>query len=281
MSNYNKSTNFAVKDTLTSGDPDKVVSGAEIDNEFNAIASAVTSKADKVSAATANNFAALNANGNIIDSDKSESDFADASDTENRLSTLETDIDNKANKVISGTENNFAALDANGDIKDSNENQTSIINISSPTGAVTAFAASTAPTGWLECNGAAVSRTTYADLFATIGTTFGLGDGTNTFNLPDLRGEFVRGWDDGRGVDSGRSFGSSQLDALQQMEGSFIPGDSPNPTGVFESGGSSNSQASAPGGEEDEKVIFDASNVARTADETRPRNIALMYIIKT
>jgi len=68
MSNYNKATNFAVKDTLTSGDPDKVVSGAEIDNEFNSISSAIGSKIDKVSAATTNNLAALNANGNIIDS---------------------------------------------------------------------------------------------------------------------------------------------------------------------------------------------------------------------
>jgi len=68
MSNYNKATNFAVKDTLTSGDPDKVVSGAEIDNEFNALASAVTSKTDKVAAATTDNLAALDANGNLKDS---------------------------------------------------------------------------------------------------------------------------------------------------------------------------------------------------------------------
>jgi len=68
MSNYNKATNFAVKDTLTSGDPDKVVSGAEIDNEFNAIASAVTSKVDKVESATTDNLAALDANGNVKDS---------------------------------------------------------------------------------------------------------------------------------------------------------------------------------------------------------------------
>jgi len=68
MSNYNKSTNFAVKDTLTSGDPEKVVSGAEIDNEFNDIASAVSSKTDKVAAATTDNLAALDANGNLKDS---------------------------------------------------------------------------------------------------------------------------------------------------------------------------------------------------------------------
>ena len=75
---------------------------------------------------------------------------------------------------------------------------------------VSAFARSTAPAGWLKANGAAVSRTTYADLFAAIGTTFGAGDGSTTFNLPDLRGEFLRGWDDARGVDSGRTFGSWQ-----------------------------------------------------------------------
>lgn len=79
-----------------------------------------------------------------------------------------------------------------------------------PSGAVSHFAMSTPPTGWLKANGAVVSRTTYAALFAAIGTTFGIGDGATTFGLPDLRGEFVRGWDDGRGVDSGRAFGTSQ-----------------------------------------------------------------------
>lgn len=57
-----------------------------------------------------------------------------------------------------------------------------------PAGSLTAYAGSSAPTGWLLCDGAAVSRTTYADLFAAIGTTFGTGDGSTTFNLPDLRG---------------------------------------------------------------------------------------------
>lgn len=79
-----------------------------------------------------------------------------------------------------------------------------------PAGEIAHFARSTAPAGWLKANGAAVSRTAYAELFAAIGTTFGGGDGFNTFNLPDLRGEFVRGWDDGRSIDSGRGFGSSQ-----------------------------------------------------------------------
>ena len=71
------------------------------------------------------------------------------------------------------------------------------------------------PSGYLKANGAAVSRITYSNLFAAIGTTFGAGDGPTTFNLPDLRGEFIRGFDDGRGVDSGRVLGSSQTDAFQ------------------------------------------------------------------
>lgn len=77
-------------------------------------------------------------------------------------------------------------------------------------GMVAHFAVDTAPSGWLPCNGAAVSRTTYATLFGRIGTTFGTGNGSTTFNLPDLRGEFIRGYDDGRGIDSGRVFGSAQ-----------------------------------------------------------------------
>ena len=83
---------------------------------------------------------------------------------------------------------------------------------SSPPGMVAHFARSSAPTGWIKANGAAVSRATYAALFSAIGTTFGSGDGSTTFNLPDLRAEFIRGWDDGRGVDQSRGFGSYQGD---------------------------------------------------------------------
>jgi phage-related tail fiber protein len=79
-----------------------------------------------------------------------------------------------------------------------------------PAGAVSLFAMSTPPTGWLKANGATVSRTIYSALFANIGTLYGSGDGSTTFRLPDLRGEFLRSWDDGRGVDGGRSMGSFQ-----------------------------------------------------------------------
>lgn len=72
------------------------------------------------------------------------------------------------------------------------------------------FPMTTAPVGFLKANGAAVSRTAYAALFARIGTLHGAGDGSTTFNLPDMRGEFVRGLDDGRGVDAARALGSAQ-----------------------------------------------------------------------
>lgn len=81
-----------------------------------------------------------------------------------------------------------------------------------PAGAIIYHAANAIPAGYLKANGAAVSRTTYADLFAAIGTTYGAGNGSTTFNLPDLRGVWIRGFDDGRGVDTGRVFGSAQSD---------------------------------------------------------------------
>lgn len=77
-------------------------------------------------------------------------------------------------------------------------------------GMVAHFAMVSPPDGWLKRNGAAVSRTTYAALFAKLGTHYGAGDGSTTFNLPDSRGYFDRGWDDARGLDSGRAFGSNQ-----------------------------------------------------------------------
>lgn len=133
-----------------------------------------------------------------------------------------------------------------------------------PAGMVQAYAGSTAPTGWLKCNGAAISRTTYATLFAAIGTTYGAGDGGTTFNVPDLRGEFVRGWDDSRGVDSGRSLGSFQADEFKSHTHTFA--------GSVASGGEGRSDR-------------DGSRATKTTNatggnETRPRNISMLYCIK-
>lgn len=89
-------------------------------------------------------------------------------------------------------------------------------------GSVTAFAMPNAPDGWLVCKGQAVSRTEYARLFARIGTSFGEGDGSSTFNVPELCGRFIRGWDKagkhdhaGDSDNKPRSFGSFQADQMQ------------------------------------------------------------------
>ena len=139
-----------------------------------------------------------------------------------------------------------------------------------PVGSITMYAANTAPTGWLECSGAAVSRTTYAGLFAAIGTVFGAGDGSTTFNLPDMRGEFARGWDNGRGVDPARAFGSAQADELEAHVHSVTPPASNDTAG-------SGLTATGTGGAE---TITPYNTASTGGTETRPRNIALMFIIK-
>ena len=150
-----------------------------------------------------------------------------------------------------------------------------------PSGAVMFFAMDTAPDGFLKANGAAVSRTTFSALFNAIGTTFGSGDGSTTFNLPDMRGEFPRGWDDGRGVDSGRSFSSAQDNAIQNITGTFgWKGNERTTSDVFFDAGNSpfpNSSGTSGSGA---LIGFDASRVVSTAGETRPRNIALLACIK-
>lgn len=171
-------------------------------------------------------------------------------------------------------------------LKVDGNNITSLI----PSGTIISYASSTAPTGYLKCNGAAISRSTYSSLFSSIGTTYGSGDGSTTFNLPDLRGEFVRGWDDGRGVDSGRAMGSAQLDAAQRITGeqpgtyaAMVRGAG---TGAFSSSvGSAGAYLTSPyysTAQYGDILRFDSANSpgARTASETRPRNVALLYCIK-
>ncbi len=81
---------------------------------------------------------------------------------------------------------------------------TSDVSASLPSGTVVPFAGSSAPTGYLLAQGQAVSRSTYSDLFSAIGTTYGSGDGSSTFNLPDLRGRVVAGKDDMGGSSANR-----------------------------------------------------------------------------
>lgn len=75
-----------------------------------------------------------------------------------------------------------------------------LLNAIIPTGTIFAYGGSSAPTDWLLCNGAAIDRTTYADLFAIIGTSYGVGDGSTTFNVPDLLGRTIVGAGSGSGL---------------------------------------------------------------------------------
>lgn len=171
--------------------------------------------------------------------------------------------------VANGGTGATTAADArtNLSVSSTTEMNTAIAAVAMPSGAVLPFAMSSAPTGWLKCNGQTVSRTTYAALFAAIGTTYGAGDGSTTFALPDLRGEFVRGWDDGRGVDSGRAFGSFQNDEFESHTHSI--------SHYIES---NNSGSNIAGGNGASTVSWNTN--ATGGSETRPRNVALLYCIK-
>lgn len=154
-----------------------------------------------------------------------------------------------------------------------------------PSGSVFYVAMQDVPSGFLFCNGAAVSRTTYPSLFAALGYTYG-GSG-DTFRLPDLRGEFIRGWDAGRGVDPGRGFATFEGDSFRAHKHGITLG--------HEQGGS-HDQNGFP------QVDWTGPMVHHSADqpdaswcypngagnpmsstggtETRPRNVALLPIIK-
>tara|TARA_Y100000296_G_scaffold52634_1_gene60233 strand:- start:55 stop:861 length:807 start_codon:yes stop_codon:yes gene_type:complete len=88
-------------------------------------------------------------------------------------------------------------------------NQDGVIGRVSPSGSIVGFGGSSAPTGWLLCDGSAVSRTTYADLFSAISTTYGVGDGSSTFNVPNLKGK----------VPVGRDAGDASFDVLAETGG--------------------------------------------------------------
>ena len=179
-----------------------------------------------------------------------------------------------------------------------------------PTSAVFCVAVATVPTGYLECNGGAVSRTTYSALFAIIGTNYGTGNGSSTFNLPDLRGEFIRGFDNGKGTDSGRSIASSQsatnashnhsISASGTTNTQSLTGTASKISETFTTGstsgvlgrGSNQTGSFTPSGTDSSPtgtLTIDASHnhtvsvsgtTGSQGSEARPRNIAMMYIIK-
>ena len=141
-----------------------------------------------------------------------------------------------------------------------------------PPGSVTAFAGASLPTGFLRCNGAAVSRTTYANLFTAISTIYGVGDGATTFNLPDLRGHFVRALDEGRGVDAGRVNGSAQAQDYLSHTHTVNEGDYFNNVSTVFNGYASGDDYSS-------SVAGTSISGASGGAETRPVNTAMYHII--
>lgn len=151
-----------------------------------------------------------------------------------------------------------------------------------PVGSIVAFPVDTPPPGFLELDNSVKSSATYPDLSAYLGGKFNKGDeGVGNFRLPEARGEFLRGWDHGRGIDAGRVIGTSQTDTLQNLYGIFDGYlDITTANGVFGMGNMSKSLTQTTQKDAYHSVIFDASKVARTSTETRPRNLAVMWCIK-
>ena len=145
-----------------------------------------------------------------------------------------------------------------------------------PVGSMVPFPKGTVPPGFLEVDGSVQSIATYPDLSAYLGTAFNVGsEGAGNFRLPESRGEFLRGWDHGRGVDAGRGIGSSQLGAVEAHA---------HDAGYYNS--SNNAINSAFNRKEAYSPAYSSglTSVAMTPSgggtETRPRNLAVMWCIK-
>jgi microcystin-dependent protein len=148
-----------------------------------------------------------------------------------------------------------------------------ITNSLVPSGAVMVFAMNSAPAGWLAANGSNISRTTYATLFTAIGTTYGSGDNSTTFTLPDLRGYFVRGvGTNSDGTVSSGTFGVKQ--------GANV-GSHTHATIITFNGSNSNGYAALSGQEYAPNASFTfTSSDSSQPGETRPANIPMLYCIK-
>lgn len=144
---------------------------------------------------------------------------------------------------------------------------------SAPPGMITPYAGQTCPAGWLDAVGTAVSRSAYPALFSAIGTTWGSGDGSSTFNVPDLRGYFLRMQDAGAGRDPSRVLGSSQ-------PGSVGPHQHNVPVANGSAGSGSTNTFTYPIANGTTSVATTGQDPA-SAGETRPINIAVWYCVKS
>lgn len=195
-----------------------------------------------------------------------------------KIQELNSKIDNAVNKSNTALTDLLSAVEqAKTSAIQAIEDKTRVIEeYKVPIGTIIAMSSDYIPTGYLLCNGSAVNRQTYSLLFAKIGTTYGEGDGTNTFNLPDLRGKFVRGLGGNSDL-----LGKTQGDAIRNITGEvdICHGDNNVTNGVFRDNGR---KSRGRDGNEwySHSVIFDASTVVPTANENRPLNMAMNYLIK-
>ena len=155
-----------------------------------------------------------------------------------------------------------------GDVRYVQLSQASALSL--PAGSLIYYAGSVAPAGYLEANGAWISRTTYSAMFAAIGVIYNAGAGSTTFGLPDLRGEFIRGWDNGRGTDAGRLIGSWQEDAFKSHTHD-LPRDFVGKQDMMSLVDSNTS---------DEGISSLSKTGSTGGTETRPRNVAALICIK-
>lgn len=188
----------------------------------------------------------------------------------------------KYGRVIAGT--NPATLAGHGitDTYTKPEIESIVAQASSlPVGSMVAFPKGAVPPGFLEVDGSVKSAATYPDLAAYLGTTFNTGaEGVGNFRLPDSRGEFLRGWDRGRGVDVGRALGSYQLDQFQGHRHGPLGTSTAYVTYGAGAGGAANSAGMIDRATTGDPVTDGVNSSPRAGSETRPRNLAVMWCIK-
>ncbi|EFN8559048.1 TPA: integrase [Escherichia coli] len=175
--------------------------------------------------------------------------------------------------LLLSRKNPFGDIKSDGTVKMALENLGLGEGSALPVGVPVPWPSATPPTGWLKCNGAPFSAEEYPELAKVYPTN----------KLPDLRGEFIRGWDDGRGIDTNRSLLSSQGDAIRNIIGALVDvrfNTYPSDSGVFTTSVIGDASSDSIKGGYAKRVTFDASRVVPTANENRPRNIAFNYIVR-
>ncbi|GAB0674017.1 phage tail protein [Escherichia coli] len=179
--------------------------------------------------------------------------------------------------LLLSRKNPFGDIKSDGTVKTALENLGLGEGSALPVGVPVPWPSATPPTGWLKCNGAPFSAEEYPELAKVYPTN----------KLPDLRGEFIRGWDDGRGVDTGRTLLSAQGDAIRNITGSInntgasSTGAPVSATGVFTARTQNfDSVTSGPEVLPIRSFDMDISSQVPTASENRPRNIAFNFLVR-